>query len=138
VNGATFVDTSALYALLDVDDGNHASASAHMRRLLDAAEHDDIDAVTHGSVVVEATALVQHRLGMGAVRALLDSIIPLLRIVWVDPDIHAQAVTALLAADRRSVSLVDWTSFVVMRREAITVAFAYDDDFWAQGFQPIS
>ena len=34
----------------------------------------------------------------------------------------------------RDVSLVDWTSFEVMRRLGIEQAFAFNDDFAAQGF----
>jgi predicted nucleic acid-binding protein len=43
-------------------------------------------------------------------------------------------VSALLAADRRDVSLVDWTSFELMRARGVSAALAYDDDFAAQGF----
>jgi predicted nucleic acid-binding protein len=138
VNGPVFVDTSALYAVLDADDRNHSAAAATFGRLLDATERGDAELVTHGSVVVEAAALVQHRLGLEATRALLDALVPLHRLIWVDADLHAEAVTALLAADRRHVSLVDWTSFVVMRRETIDVAFAFDEDFWQQGYTPAS
>jgi predicted nucleic acid-binding protein len=129
-----FVDTSALYAVLDADDANHKTAGAAMTLLLDDIEAGSV-AVTHGSVVVEASALVQRRLGMGAVRALLDDLLPLMTIVWVDADLHQRAVAALLAANRSGVSLVDWTSFAVMREQAIEVAFAYDDEFADQGFR---
>lgn len=129
-----FVDTSALYAALDADDGHHAEAAPILHALLDSIERDDVGVLTHSSVVVEVVALVQHRLGMAAVRALVDDLLPLLEIVWVDAALHAEAATALLAADRRAVSLVDWTSFVVMRRHSIDTAFAFDDDFADQGF----
>jgi predicted nucleic acid-binding protein len=43
----------------------------------------------------------------------------------------------MLAAARRKVSLVDWVSFEVMRRTGIDVAFAFDDDFRAQGFRTV-
>ena len=56
-------------------------------------------------------------------------------VVWVDADLLGRATTALLAASRRSVSLVDWTSFTVMRERAIELAFAFDDDFTEQGFR---
>ncbi len=129
-----FVDTSALYAALDADDGHHAEAAQILHNLLDSIDRDEVGVLTHSSVVVEVVALVQHRLGMAAVRALIDDILPLLEIVWVDAALHAEAATALLAADRRAVSLVDWTSFVVMRRNSIEAAFAFDDDFVDQGF----
>jgi predicted nucleic acid-binding protein len=57
-----------------------------------------------------------------------------LTVRWVDADLHGRAVSALLAADRREVSLVDWTSFEMMRSRGVEAAFAYDDDFGAQGF----
>ncbi len=131
---SVFVDTSALYAALDADDDHHGRGAAGLDRLLDELERNAVEAVTHSSVVVEITALVQRRLGMTAVRALLDDVLPQLHTVWVDADLHAQAVTALLAANHRSVSLVDWTSFVVMRRLGLQTAFAFDADFERQGF----
>jgi predicted nucleic acid-binding protein len=130
-----FVDTSALYATLDADDGQHEAASVGWEQLLDGLEHGDLAAVTHSSIIVEAAALVQRRLGMSAVRTLLDDLLPLFDVVWVDAELHAQATTALLAANQRQISLVDWTSFVLMRRRAINEAFAFDDDFAERGFE---
>lgn len=43
-------------------------------------------------------------------------------------------MSALLAADRRGLSLVDWVGFTVMRRRGVARAFAFDDDFSSQGF----
>jgi predicted nucleic acid-binding protein len=43
----------------------------------------------------------------------------------------------VLVAGRRKVSLVDWTSFLVMRRRGISTAFALDSDFAAEGFEVI-
>lgn len=129
-----FVDTSALYAVLDADDARHGAAARSWTRLLDGIADGRSVGLTHGSVIVEASALVQRRLGMRAVRALLDRLVPPLTIHWIDAELHARAVSALLAADRRDVSLVDWTSFELMRARGVSAAFAYDDDFAAQGF----
>ena len=71
---------------------------------------------------------------MGAVKVVLDDFVPLFSTVWVDQDLHERAVAAMLAPGLRGVSLVDWTSFEVMRRRAIDVAFAFDDDFQTRGF----
>jgi uncharacterized protein len=131
-----FVDTSAIYAVLDADDVNHDPASVSWQQLLHGLESDDLEAVTHGSVVVELVALAQRRLGMEAVRVVLDDVVPLFTTVWVNQDLHDRASAAILAAGLRSVSLVDWTSFEVMRQRAIQVAFAFDDDFQQRGFEP--
>jgi predicted nucleic acid-binding protein len=131
-----FVDTSAVYAALDANDPRHGDAAAAMRRLLDELDTGQVVAVTHSGVVIEVAALVQRRLGMAAARVALEQLVPLLDVVWVDARLHERAVTAMLAADRRGISLVDWTSFLVMRDRMIDVAFAYDDDFVVQGFEP--
>jgi len=124
-----FVDTSALYALLDRDDDMHARAAGTFERLL-----ADEPLLTHNYVVVETSALVQRRLEPLALRALLHDLLPAVAVAWVTEDVHAAGVAALLAAGRRTVSLVDWVSFEVMRREQCDMAFAFDPDFTTQGF----
>ena len=125
-------DTSALYALLEPNDRNHPRAVAYF-----ATDLAWEPLLTHNYVLLEATALVQGRLGSAAVRAFLEEIVPRLEVVWVDEDLHHAAVAALLAAVRRRVSLVDWMSFEVMRRRGIEAAFAFDRDFAAQGFRTL-
>ena len=71
---------------------------------------------------------------MDSVRQLNDRILRLAHIVWVDQDLYVRASTAMLAANRRSVSLVDWTSFELMRSRGITHALAFDTHFTEQGF----
>lgn len=127
----TFVDTSALYAFLAADDDDHTAALETYRRLTTELE----PLLTHSYVVVESTALVQRRLGFGAVATLLDTLWPQLEIVWVDQALHERAVEANRAAARRAVSLVDWTSFLVMRDRRIRDAWAFDRDFVEQGFR---
>ena len=126
---SVFVDTSALYAVLDRDDASHPDAAEAFRDLLDRET-----LFTHGYVVVETVALVQRRLGMEAVRALVDDVLPAIELVLVDEQLHRAAVAALLAGGARDVSLVDWTSFELMRRLRIGEAFAFDEDFARQGF----
>ena len=52
-------------------------------------------------------------------------------------EVHAVAVSALLAADRRRLSLVDCCSFQIMRRLGIRQALAYDQHFAEHGFEVI-
>ena len=127
----TFVDTSALLALLDGGDDSHAAAVTTWQKL--AAQSARL--VTTNYVLVETTAVAQHRLGVDAVRALVRDVIPLLDVVFVDETTHAAAVAALLAAGRRHLSLVDCASFEVMRAAQVVTAFAYDRHFHEQGFE---
>lgn len=130
-----FVDTSALYAVLDRDDRRHPEAARTWEALLDGVAAGRMVCRTHSCALVEASALVQRRLGIDALRALHDRALPVLEITWVGSDLHRRAVSALLAAGDRDVSLVDWTSFELMREEGIDAAFAFDDDFTTRGFQ---
>lgn len=127
---SVFVDTSALLACLDADQPRHAAA-------IDAWERTIVEErrlFTSNYVLVESYALVQRRLGLEALRALAGVLVPILRPLWIDEELHAAAVAALFAAGRRKLSLVDCTSFELMRRHGLTEAFALDDDFARQGF----
>ena len=125
------VDTAAFYALVDDRDPNHARATTTLGHIQSADE----PLLTHEYVVVESTALVQRRLGLGPLRRFVDDLLPLVEVARVDEGLHAEAREALLAAGRRSVSLVDWTSFLVMRRHGVRRAFTFDPDFGAEGFE---
>ena len=129
-NDEVFVDTSAFYAVLDTDDEAHAQASTAWRGLIQGER----PLVTSSYVFVETSALVQARLGMDAVRALFDDVLPMVTMVTVDEALRLNAVAILLGANRRDLSLVDCASFAVMRQRGIVSAFAFDRHFAEQGF----
>ncbi len=126
-----FVDTSALIAFLDADDRFHAAAVRTWQEL--TAREDDL--VTSNYVLTEATAMCQRRLGMAVTRRLLEEVAPALSIYWVDEDVHDDAVSALLASERRDLSFVDCVCFQVMRRQGIRSAFTFDRHFRERGFE---
>jgi predicted nucleic acid-binding protein len=126
-----FADTSAIYAVLDHDDGNHRSASKAWERLLT----ESAVLLTSNYVLLETSALVQHRLGMVAFRALCEDVSPILTIEWVSENTHKAAVEATLTASRKKLSLVDCVSFQLMRAAGVRVAFCFDRHFREQGFQ---
>ena len=127
-----FIDTSALYALLDEGDAHHAEASDVLRRIAGT------ELVTHPFVVVESAALVGRRLPWAASERLIDGLLPVIEVEPLDADLYA----AVLAVYRRSgsarISLVDHTSFAMMRALGIRRAFAFDDDFAREGFETLS
>jgi predicted nucleic acid-binding protein len=124
-----FVDTSALYALMDRDDLNHSNAAQFWNQLSPAES-----LFTHNYVLVETSALVQRRLGVEALRVLIDELTLPISTVFVDRMVHEAAVSGVLGAQLRQLSLVDMVSFEVMRRAGIRAAFAFDDHFARFGF----
>jgi len=127
-----FVDTSALYALLDADDDGHDRAM----RGRDAVADDVL--VTHGYVVAEMISLVRRRLGAEAAVRVIDELLPALDIVDVDGQLREAATRAFRAAVRSSTSFVDQTSFVFMRQQEIVCAWALDADFATAGFELVA
>ncbi len=130
---SVYLDTSALYALLDRDDKNHAAAAETWKSL--SARNEDL--VTSNYVLLEAFALLQNRLGLTAVRILQQNFSPLLRILWIGEETHGLAVASLLTARRRKLSLVDCVSFEAMRRSGVAGAFTFDRHFAEQGFEVV-
>ncbi len=125
-----FLDTSAILAVLDSDDQCHSEADVIWRRLLGSNE----PLLSSNYILVETFALVQRRLGMDAVRAVEQEIMPLLNLHWLDAETHRASVANWLAASRRNLSLVDCSSFEVMRRHSVQRAFAFDGHFEEHGF----
>jgi predicted nucleic acid-binding protein len=126
------VDTSAFLALLASDDRRHEEARAVWSRLV----ADDDHLFTTSYALIETVAIVQRRLGLAAVRALNDELLPVVSVEWVGEDLHRASMAALVTAGRGRLSLVDCVSFEIMRRQGVEHAFTFDGDFAAQGFLP--
>ena len=128
-----FIDTSAFLAILNEDDKNHLVAKKLWNKML----YSENVLISNNYVLVESFALIQRRLGMEAVRVFQEDILPLINIEWIDAGTHKSGVSALLAALRRKLSLVDCVSFEVMRSLGIKTVFAFDPHFAEQGFKCI-
>lgn len=125
-----FVDTSGIFAVMDRGDRYNAKAEGEWEALMSG----DDALVTSSYVVVETTALVQRRLGFAAARDFLANVVSALEVYRIDEQVHSQAVSALLAAGERDLSLVDCVSFKVMRRFGDTI-FTFDVHFAQRGFR---
>ena len=128
-----FVDTSAFYSVFDQGDSNHDAARDTWLRLLKAEDA----LLTTNYVLLESSALLQHRLGIAALRVFQEDVVPLLRIDWVSEDRHRSGVEAVLAAARKRLSIVDCIAFQTMRENAVHTAFCFDRHYSEQGFTVI-
>jgi predicted nucleic acid-binding protein len=128
-----FIDTSALYALLDRTDENHLKTKREWNRILD----EDYTLVTSNYILVETLALLQNRIGMEAVRGFQEDVFPVLYLEFITPKIHSLGMASLLSSSRRRLSLVDCISFEVMRESGIKKVFAFDPHFKEQGFEVV-
>ena len=100
-----FIDTSAIYALLDASDKNHERALAAWAEWL--SQPDQF--ATSNYVLLESSALIQYPLGIAAVRAFYEEFVPVLQVHWVTADLQSAGVKTILAAAQRDFSSAWWT-----------------------------
>ena len=91
--------------------------------------------VANNYVLLETAALLQHRLGLAALRAFHEEVVPLLGVDWVSEEPHRAGMESVLAAGRKKLSLVNCVSFQTMRANGIRTAFCFDWHFREQGFE---
>lgn len=128
-----FVDSSAILALLNEADRYHELSIVQWRQLTTSPA----PLVSNNYVLLETTALMQHRFGLAAVRDLQETFLPLIAVVWVDEKSHGQALAALFAARRRRLSLVDCSAMITMQSLGLKRIFTFDRHFVDYGFECI-
>jgi uncharacterized protein len=133
MNEGVFLETSGLFAVFHAEDARHQAAATTWDDLL----RSDSPLHTSSYVLLELTALMHRRLGVDAVDALHTYVLPWVHVVWIDEGLHARGLSGLLAARRRDLSLVDCTSFAVMRSLGLRRVFTLDPHFVEQGFEVV-
>ena len=123
------VDTSGFFSLYDEADAFHEQAVA----LYDAATKR----LTTNYVLAEYTALAHVR---GVPRREIIKFSNLIlddesvEIIWVDENLHRQAVALMRERTDKNYSLCDAASFVVMRMRGIAESLTTDKHFRQEGF----
>jgi len=130
---AVLVDTSAFYALQSTGDPReHALAAAAAERF----EANQALLVTTDYVLDETYTLLRSALGnRAAVRFGREIRRGGIEIVQVDPDIQEEAWRIFQRYADKDFSFTDCTSFAVMRRGKIGLAFTLDRHFRQFGFE---
>lgn len=131
-----FVDTGAWIALAEKKDPLHDAARAQWEVL----ERAGARLVTSTLVVVETFTFLDRRASRTAALAWKESLssVPRLNLIAISAGDLGEAWVYLDRKDLHRVSLVDATSFVLMRRQGIRVSFAFDSHFSVAGFRYVS
>jgi predicted nucleic acid-binding protein len=126
-----FVDSSVYLALLDEDDEHHIEAIQILRQLAQARYRQ----YTTNVLLIESHALILSVLGRSRaarfLRDMQESNTVVIRVRAADEE---RAKQILFQYDDKDFSFADATSFVVMERLAIRLAFTFDRDFAQYGF----
>jgi predicted nucleic acid-binding protein len=124
-----FVDSSFWIAEAMPRDGRHAAAAALSRAL------PTQQLITSNLILGETWTFLRRRVGHRFALSWLDTARShRLDIERIDRAIEDEAWSWLRIHDERGYSLVDATSFALMRKLRIKEALAFDGDFAAAGF----
>ncbi len=128
-----FVDTSALYALIDRKDGQHPAMAERVQRLLRSRR----TLVTTDYVVCEtmnlANARAGHHVGVRILELLERS--SAIRVEWITSlRFEATKIFYRRHSDHRY-SFTDCTSFVIMRELRVLEVLTTDEHFTEAGFE---
>jgi predicted nucleic acid-binding protein len=90
-------------------------------------------------LLTELHGLALSRVGPERALSLIERIVGSGRLELLSPGLAVvhQGLDLIRARPGRRISLVDATSFVIMRAERIELAFTLDSDFSAEGFATI-
>jgi len=127
VTGAVLWDSSAILALLDADDADHARAVAVARQIASEGRPSFIT----NYIEVEAHALLVRKLGRTIAREwLLTGRLPVVRALPVEEERAREIVTRHTDKDW---TLCDAISFAVLEARHIPRAFTFDHHFRQYG-----
>ena len=125
-----FLDTSGILALVMENDSFHDTALEMMK----LAEAERVRILLHNYILIESAALLQNRIGLNASITFLQSATSF-DVVWVDSNLHAQAVEYMSQSGTSKLSFIDIISFLVMRSSGITEFVGFDKHFTNAGFK---
>ena len=124
------LDTSGLLCYLHRDELQHDKA---VRLIHDAGDR----LLTHSHVLAELVVLaLVRRFPRSQVLAFVVDLVdnPDIETIWVDEQLHRQAMKLLVEREDKTYSLCDAVSFVLMRQRSMSDALTTDRHFEQEGF----
>ena len=126
-----FIDTSAFIALMDSDDVFHSPASDLFLKI----SKENVDYLTSNYVILETISLLQKTIGLSAVKDFKKLMLPIVRIIWIDEKIHRESLNNLIVAEKKKISLTDYSSFYILDNYNIDKVFTFDKHFKEKGYE---
>lgn len=128
---ALFVDTSALIAILDAQDQYHTRIHNFLKN-----QTGSVQAFTTNLVLTELLTFFSRKSKLDRAIQFHHELLknPDYSVLWIDDNLHRQAVIILKKYSDHCLSFVDATSFAVMKQLGLTAALAFDEDFVRAGF----
>lgn len=127
------LDTAAVYAVHSPADEFHYRAANEHEKLVDRGR----EAWITSYALVETVALLQMRMGFGAVTAFAEWASFLqVQVIYIDEPLHRSAWERYTADEGRGLSFVDWVT-AIAARELDAQVFTFDGGFARLGFSVV-
>jgi uncharacterized protein len=128
-----FVDTGAWIALALVQDSMHARAREIWTMLLEAGARPFVSV----PVLLETFTFLQRKVSQDVATRWWDGLdeVKFLERIECEPSELKGAMKFFARRDLHKLSLVDATSFVLMKKHKLRAAFAFDIHFSTAGFR---
>lgn len=132
-NEKVFIDTSAIYALLNLKDENHTKAVNYYEIL----KKKNAIIITTNYIIDETYTLLMIRKGQEFAVDFIDKLRITFNIFYIEKTDDDQAIEILKKYIDKNFSFTDAVSFHIMKSNNIKTAFAFDKHFIQAGFKTL-
>lgn len=127
-----FLDTSAIYALINKKDPSHKKVEDFLKNFTGSLF---VTNYVFDEIITLIRARLGHEKAVFVGNILLKS--PQIEKIWVTPDDEKKAWELFVSRSDKSYSFTDCTSFVVIKRIKIKNCLTLDSHFRQEGFEEI-
>lgn len=124
-NPSIFVDTSALFALINRSDVDHERAKCYLSSL----SQDNATLIISNFILSETYTLILYKIGRTPALNAVNGILKTCELERISEEDEQQAWRIINDFDDKDFSYVDVTTFAVMTRLGLTKAFSFDEHF---------
>jgi len=128
-----FIDTSAIYALLNLKDENHRKAVNYYENL----KKKNAIIITTNYIIDETYTLLMIRKGQEFAVDFIDKLRITFNVFYVEKTDDDLAIEILKKYIDKNFSFIDAMSFHIMKRDKIKTALAFDKHFIQAGFKTL-
>jgi predicted nucleic acid-binding protein len=125
-----FIDTSAFYAMFDIDDALHEKSIKLLNKIPDTSQ-----LFTSSEVIGETLTLLSMRIGKSRAVEIFKDILTNVETIMIDIEVFNNSLERFVSIKSKNISFVDCTSFVICKKLKIDFIFGFDKDFRKEGFK---
>ena len=131
-----FIDTNVFVALEDENDSTHKRAIQLSEFLL---KQHSVKFYTSSEVISETLTVISRKLGKEVAKKFIKKHKNSYMIdIFFDENLYRKTLNAYLKLKHNSVSFVDCSNTVIMRKYNIKYIFSFDEDFKKMGVELLS